>query len=247
MWVLLASFCLMSCVTTQTTKNELTVSSAISLKEALNDIAIYFQKSNPATKASLNFGASGELAGQLNEGAPVDLFISAGQEQMKQLVQNELIDNGSVETIAYNTLVVIATQQGKYQQLEDLRNVQRLSIGNPQTVPAGEYAVDALRKANIYEQLAKEKKLVLAENARQILTYVDGGDVDAGIVYNTDAALSKESKVCYKLEPPFFSKIAYQAGIVKNTAKQTLARDFMRLLKSPDSQELFARRGFLLQ
>jgi molybdate transport system substrate-binding protein len=225
-------------------KQELYVSAAISLKDALTELAGQFEKSHPDSKIRYNFGASGQLAQQVLQGAPADLFVSASTVQIQQLSEKGLVTPDSVRDCAGNSLVLISAKPGRFNSMADLEKIDRLAIGDPKVVPAGAYARQALEKAKLYQALSSGGKLVLAEDARQVLAYVEGGDVDAGLVYNTDALLAEKSKVCFTVPQSYTKPVVYQIAILKNTKQQKLAGQFLDFVTSPESRSAFQRRGF---
>lgn len=231
---------------TATKPNQLLVSAAISLKEALAEISEQFQKEENCT-VTFNYASTGELAAQLRNGAPVDVFISASPELIDQLLQQQIIQPGTVREIAGNKLVMISSSTREFRNPEDLRNAQIVSIGNPQTVPAGTYAAEALRTYKLYDALLDKKKLVFAENARQVLTYVEQGDADAGIVYNTDAKLCSGCKTFFEIAESAAGSVIYKAGIVKGSKAATLAEKFMRQLESPSAKDILKSKGFMIE
>src|SRR5437868_4473710 len=168
----------------------LTVSAAASLKDAFQEIAgIYKQQTG--REVTYNFGASGTLEKQIESGAAVDVFASAGQQQMDELAIMGLLDTGSRKDFARNELVVIVPQNSKLriQTLDDLKNAAtRIAVGNPRTVPAGLYADEVFNYMQVDD--AFRQKLVFAEDVRQVLDYVARGEVDAGLVYRTDAMIA---------------------------------------------------------
>src|SRR5688572_4056612 len=170
---------------------ELTISAAISMKDAVEDLGRRFTQARPGVTLRYNFGSSGELAKQIEAGAPVDVFVSAARRHMDDLEQKRLVDPATRRVFARNVLVVVTPSDSRLDLAgaADLvqPRVRRIVIGNPRTVPAGQYAEESLRALGLWERL--RPKLVLAENARQALEYVARGEVDAGFVYATDAAL----------------------------------------------------------
>src|SRR6266446_9965942 len=167
---------------------EVTLSVAISMKEAVEELGRGFTAARPSVTLRYNFGSSGELQKQIEAGAPVDLFISAAQRQMDELEQKGLLSTASRRVFARNVLTVIkpagsALDISKPADLVDPK-VQRIVIGNPKTVPVGQYAEESLRSLGLWEKV--QPKLVLAENVRQALDYVARGEVEAGFVYTTD-------------------------------------------------------------
>ncbi|MBX9720483.1 MAG: molybdate ABC transporter substrate-binding protein, partial [Candidatus Obscuribacterales bacterium] len=163
-----------------------------------------------------------------------------------QLLAKGLIIESSVSNCAGNQLVVIAGKGQKISQFSDLLKVDRISIGDPKTVPAGMYALEALEKANVYEALRQKQKLVFAENALQAVTYVESGDVDAGIVYNTDALLARESKICFSVPLNYTSAMVYKIAILKSSQNTDSARAFIACVLSDEGRKLFRAKGFVI-
>lgn len=225
---------------------ELTVSAAISLKEAFGEIAAEFQKTRPNDKVIFNFGGSGELAQQIDRGAPVDVFASAALKQMIDLDKKGLILSGTIQPFVRNRLVVIVPKgDAKISSFEQLAKVNRLTIGNPRTVPAGQYASEALTKAGIYEQLNSSQKIVFAENVRQSLTYVEDGNVEAGIVYATDARISQKVTVGFPVPANYSEPVIYPIAVVKDSKQPELARAFVAFVTGPQGQAILQAKGFL--
>jgi len=228
--------------------HEITISAAISLKNAFEDIAMVFQERNAGAKLLFNFGASGDLARQIEAGAPVDVFASAAQKDMDDIDRKGLVASNSRKNFAGNAVVLIkpANSNIPINSLEDLRRreVGKIAIGNPKTVPAGRYAEEALRHFNLWEGL--KEKLVFAENVRQVLDYVARGEVDAGLVYSTDAMVrSKEVKVVMKLPEGSHQPVIYPIGVVKGTKEESLSRAFVDLVLSAEGQKILSQYGFI--
>jgi len=228
--------------------HEMTVSAAISLKNAFEEIAKTFMETHPGTKVVFNFGASGDLARQIEGGAPVDIFASAAQKDMDDIGKKDLIAANSRKNFAKNALVLIkpANSNIPINSLEDLRRgeVGKIAIGNPQTVPAGRYAEEALRHFNLWD--AVKAKLIFAENVRQVLDYVARGEVDAGLVYSTDAMVrAKEAKVVMKLPEGSHQPVVYPIGVIKGTKEESLSREFVDLVVSAEGQQILNKYGFI--
>lgn len=227
----------------------LTVSAAISLKNAFEDISKQFEKSHPGVKVLLNFGASGDLARQIEAGAPVDVFASAALKDLDDLDRQGLIRPGSKINFAANSLVLVIQNRASLpvKSFQDLRDdrVQKISIGNPKTVPAGRYAQEVLTKLLLWEML--KNKLILAENVRQVLDYVARGEVDAGLVYSTDARTrANEIKTISTAPAESHQPILYPIGIIRGTKKETLAAAFIALILSRKGKDILQRHGFLI-
>lgn len=224
---------------------ELLVSAAVSLKESFVQLAREFEKTHQGVKVSLNFGGSGELAQQISRGAPVDVFASAGWKQIKQLEAKTFLLSASIKAFAGNHLVVVVPEGNPdITALEKLSSVKSLAIGNPETVPAGQYAAQALSKARVYEDLSSSHRLVLTENIRQTLAYVESGDVDAGIVYSTDARPSNKVKVTFLVPENYSEPIVYAIAVVKDSKRAALAQEFIRLVCGKSGQDILRTNGF---
>jgi molybdate transport system substrate-binding protein len=226
---------------------ELVLSVAISMKEAVEEVGRRFIEQRPGVTVRYNFGASGELQKQIEAGAPVDVFISAAARQMDELERGGLLLAGSRREFARNVLVAIKPTDealdlpGPSDLLD--RRVRRIAVGNPKTVPAGQYAEESLRAVGVWERL--RPKLVFGENVRQVLDYVSRGEVQVGIVYATDA-LTRAGQV--RLAFPFpddtHRPIVYPAAVVKGSRHPDLARGFVDLLAGREGQMVLRRLGF---
>jgi molybdenum ABC transporter molybdate-binding protein len=222
-----------------------TISAAISLKEAMQQIARQYQ-TQTGTQVKLNFGASGTLAAQIEQGAPVDLMISAGVEQIDALVKAGLADPATRRDIAGNRLVLIvpkdfANPPSKFQDLLDAR-FAHIAIGDPKIVPAGEYAMQTFKSLGIDEKLAP--KLVMGKDVRQVLSYVIRGEAEGGVAYATDAAAADESvKLAAVADESTHRPIVYPAIIIK-AGNQRSAADFLAFLSGSDAQDIFKTHGF---
>jgi molybdate transport system substrate-binding protein len=226
---------------------ELTLSVAISMKEATEELGRSFMQSRPGVTLRYNFGSSGELQKQIEAGAPVDVFVSAAQRQMDELQQKGLIVPATRRVFARNVLTVVKPADSKLDlskpgDLLDPR-VQRIVIGNPRTVPVGQYSEESLRTLGLWERL--QGKLVFAENVRQALDYVSRGEVDAGFVYTTDAALrATRVREAFRPGEDTYRPVVYPAAVVKDSKHPALARAFVELLVSAQGRAVLARLGF---
>jgi molybdate transport system substrate-binding protein len=227
--------------------DELTLSVAISLKDVIEELGRRFAHARPGVALHSNFGASGDLQKQIEAGAPVDVFISAATSQMDQLERRGLVLAASRRAFAKNALTVVTPPDSNVDltRAEDLLDdrVRRIVIGNPRTVPAGQYAEESLRALGLWDRL--QSRLVFAENVRQALDYVARGEVDAGWVYVTDA-LSRRGRVNEAFRPPedTYRPVIYPAAVVKDTKHAALAQAFVALLTSDDGRAALRRFGF---
>ncbi len=223
---------------------EITVSAAVSLRDAFNEIGQQYE-ARTGTHVNFNFGASGALQKQIESGAPVDVFASAGQSQMDALATQGLIVQETRRNFARNTLVLITPADRTLSAFADLSGakVTKLAIGNPKTVPAGQYAEQSLSRLGLWQQI--QPRLILAEDVRQVLDYVARGEVDAGIVYASDVRAAGD-KVRTAAQAPADSHdaILYPLAIVQASTRQEAARAFADSIVSDAGQRLLEKYGF---
>lgn len=225
----------------------LLISAAASLKDVLEEIKPLYQQSQPNVKISYNFGASGALQQQIEQGAPADIFISAAKKQVDALEQKNLLLPGTRTIIAKNRLVLIVPSNvsgvSSFYNLKDAK-VKKIAIGEPRSVPAGQYAQQVLEKLKIWE--AVKPKLVYANNVRQVLASVESGNADAGLVYVTDAKISKNAKVVVAADEKYHSAIIYPLAVVKRSKNPDVAKNFSQFLSSNQAKNIFKKYGFIL-
>ena len=214
---------------------------AASLKEVINELSDNFAKKNPGVKFVKNYGASGALVKQIENGAPADVFISANVEWMDYLKNKKLADVPGIGTFTYNTLVFAGTP-GKASSMQDITKLERIAIGSPKSVPAGEYATEALKKAGIDKQL--EKKLVMAKDVRECLMYAERGEVDGAFVYRTDALQAKQAKILFTVPQELYPRVTYPMSLTVAGAKNKDAAAFFGYLHSDDAKSVLTKYGF---
>lgn len=226
----------------------LLVSAAASLKDALEEIKPVYQKNNPNVNITYNFGASGALQQQIEQGAPADIFISAAKRQVDALEQKGLLLPGTRGILAKNRLVLIvpknATGITSFYNLRDAK-IKRVAMGEPRSVPAGQYADQVLRKLKLLPEI--EPKLVLANNVRQVLAVVESGNADAGLVYATDAKISDKVKVVVAADEKYHSPIIYPLAVVKSSKNPNPAKEFIKFLTTDNqAKNVLKKYGFIL-
>lgn len=226
--------------------DELLVSAAASLTDALNAIGKAYTRVNPHTVVRFNFGSSGALQQQIAQGAPVDVFASASPKEMDALQKDHRIEVGTRVDFASNQLVLIVPLRSSLKRWEDLRlpAVRRVALSNPASVPSGRYAQETLTRRGLWTVV--QGKAVLGENVRQTLAYVSGGDVDAGIVFATDALAERQRVrvVAAAIPGKDHSPILYPAAVITGAPNLPAARQFVMFLQSPTAQNILARYGF---
>jgi molybdate transport system substrate-binding protein len=228
----------------ETTPIEITVSAAASLTDAFKDMAQAFETQRPDIKVTLNFAASGVLLGQLKQGAPVDVLATADERTMDRAASDNLVDGKSRVDFAANSLVVV-TPKGSpapatLQSLADPR-WKRIAMGTAESVPAGEYAREALNAAGL--AVALEPQMIYGGNVRQVLAYVARGEVDAGFVYRTDA-MTQASKVTVAFNVPLPTPVLYPIALVSGSKHAAAARSFVDFVRTGIAQKILARFGF---
>jgi molybdate transport system substrate-binding protein len=221
----------------------LRVSAAASLTDVLHEIAAQYGR-----PVLFNFGASSMLARQIQEGAPADVFISADELKMDQLAQRGLIVRKSRADILSNTLVIVIPSDSalKIESAKDLADpsIRNVAVAEPQSVPAGIYAKEYLRKIKIWDRITY--KLIPTDNVRSALAAVESGNVEAGIVYKTDAMISNAVKIAYEIPRGEGPKIVYPAAVLADSTEKAAAQKFLDYLQSEPARAVFRRFGFLL-
>ncbi|SFI49522.1 molybdate transport system substrate-binding protein [Paenibacillus sp. UNC496MF] len=224
---------------------ELVVSAAASLTDALTELKPAFEAANDGIALTYNFGASGTLQKQIEQGAPADVFLSASDRNMDALLDQGLVDPAREGGLLGNELVVVvpAGTTGA-RTLGDLAGggVKRLAIGIPESVPAGGYAKEALTNAGLWGKL--QPKTVQGKDVRQVLQYVETGNADAGFVYKTDALTSKKAGIAFVVDPGLHAPIRYPGGVLKASKHPAEAAAFYDYLRTRAAADVFAKYGF---
>jgi len=225
---------------------ELLISAAISLKDVMQEFGEEFEKNNINTKIFFNFASSGQLRTQIENGAPVDVFISASTKDMDYLDKKKLIVEKDGKIFAKNKLVLIANNRNKdVYSLSDLKSsaIKKIAIGNPDNVPAGKYAEEALAYFKILSGI--KEKLVFTENVRQVLNYVSKNEVDAGVVFYTDTKIDKNVKIIFTFPSEAHKPIIYPIALVKSLKNSTLAKKFIEFVISAQGKKKLKSYGFV--
>ncbi|MDR2743793.1 MAG: molybdate ABC transporter substrate-binding protein [Desulfovibrio sp.] len=221
---------------------EMTISGAASLTDAFTELKTAFEKKHPGLTANVNFAASNPLLKQMQEGAPVDVFASADQATMDKAVASKVVDPATRKNFALNTLVLITPAGGKKPaNLAGLGKFDRIAVGNPESVPAGRYAREALTAARQWEAL--QAKLIMGESVRQVLDYVARGEVDAGFVYATDA-LKQAGKVDVVLTASGHQPVLYPIAVALTGKNPEMGQAFLDYALSSEGQAILAKYGF---
>lgn len=229
----------------KTKQVRLTISVTASLTDAMKAIAPLYQQQNQAVKIDYNFASSGSLQRQIEQGAPVDIFISAAAKQMDALQAKGLLLADTRKNILRNSIVLIVPKTyaaiSDFQDLTSSR-VQKMSIGEPESVPAGRYAREVLNSLEMYDRA--KGKIVFAKDVRQVLAYVETENVDAGIVYQTDAKISDRVKIVAIAPENSHGPVLYPVAVIKDSKNAEAAKEFVQFLLSDAVGEVFEEYGF---
>ncbi|TKD69262.1 molybdate ABC transporter substrate-binding protein [Pseudalkalibacillus hwajinpoensis] len=230
------------CGTNEAKQTTLTVAAASSLSDAMKELSAKYEEEHPDTDITLNLASSGVLANQIKQGAPIDVFLSASEDHFTELVKDDLIEPELHTNLLSNKLVLITNEPTSVTGWDDLlsNSIGRIAIGTPETVPAGAYAKEALESMKMIDKL--HDQLIFGKDVRQVLTYVETGNADAGIVYKTDYLTS--NKVSLVAEAPLdtYSSITYPAGVVEDGREE--AQSFFTFLQSEQAMTIFKKYGF---
>ena len=227
-------------------QTELVISAAASMQHVLEEIRLLYNQKYPQAKIVLNFGSSGTLQYQIEQGAAVDIFISAAPQQMNRLAEKKLLIGKTRQNLVKNQMVLVVPKDNRaiasFADLAD-RSVDKIALGEPNSVPAGQYAQEILTALNIIDEV--KAKAVYGKDVRQVFNYVATGNIDAGIVYRTDAIDADRVEIVDTAPPSVYSPVVYPAAIVKESKNIQAAEQMLQFLLSDEAQAIFQRNGFL--
>jgi len=225
-------------------RTTLVVSVAASMQDAIAEVEADYKQSHTNIDFSNNLGASNTLAQQIAQGAPVDVFLSAGEKPMDELAAGGTIIASTRRNLLRNSLVLIAPRDSRLQNFQGLagRSVRLIALGDPASVPAGQYGRQSLLSLHLWDKV--NAKLVLGKDVRQVLTYVETGNADAGLVYATDALNSSNVRVVATVPDSAHDPIVYPAAVVKGSRGEQAGRQFIDYLTGPAAQAIFLKHGF---
>jgi molybdate transport system substrate-binding protein len=245
--LLLAVFFVLFLAQTPASADEILVSAAASLTDVLKEIATGYQTKSKNT-LKFNFGPSSGLARQIEEGAPADMFFSADLPQMDALQKKGLMEPGTQKNLLSNQLVIVVPADSKVgiSSPKDLLkpDVKKIALAEPSSVPVGVYSSKYLMEEDLWDQV--KPKVVPVQDVRATLASVQSGNVEAGFVYKTDAAIAKKVKVVYEVPVGKGPKITYPVAIVKESKQKTAARDFLNYLSTVPAKDTFKKYGFVV-
>lgn len=227
----------------------LTISAAASLKDSLEELRELYVSHNENITITYNFGSSGTLQKQIQEGAEADIFISAAFKQMDTLKRENLIEDENLLTLLSNSVVLVVPNDSKIlmSDFKDLMNesVEKIALGEPSSVPAGQYAEEVFSNIGILDGV--KAKAVYAKDVKEVLTWVESGNVDAGIVYGSDAKASDKVKVIATATEESHSPVEYLAAVIATSKNKEEANKFLEFLCSDKAKEFFEKDGFIFK
>ena len=236
---------LVACQSNNSGKTTITLSVAASLKEAMEDIQREFEAENPDIKLQINLGASGALAKQIEQGAPVDIFFSAGIKQMEDLKASNHVSGENIKNILENKLVLITSKENDIvTSFENLTSdeIEKLAVGESESVPVGQYTMEVLDNLNLVDRLAD--KFVYAKDVREVLTWVETRNADAGIVYETDAKISSGVKIVEVAKEGLHKPVIYPIAAISASENLEEAQKLIEYIQEEKSEAIFERYGF---
>ncbi len=232
---------------TPKSKVTLTVSAAASLKDAMDELKDIYAEETPDVNVTCTYASSGSLQKQIENGAGVDVFLSAANKQMDALEDKELLEDGTRKTLLGNDLVLVIPEDSSLvSSFEDLTKdtVKQIALGEPGTVPAGQYAEETFTKMNILDKI--KTKAVYGKDVKEVLTWVETGNVDAGVVYLSDAITSQKVKQVAKAPEDSHKPIVYPASVIKASKHKEEAKAFLEFLSGAKAKSVFEKYGFKL-
>lgn len=229
-----------------TNTTELILSAAASMQDVLKEIEQLYITKHPQAKITFNFGSSGSLQRQIEQGAPVDIFISAAPQQMNDLADKELLLDETRQDLVKNQMVLVTPKDNSsINNFDDLtaNAIARIALGEPNSVPAGKYAREILIELNLIDGI--EPKTVYGKDVRQVLNYVATGNIEAGIVYRTDTTNTDKVKVVATAPEKIHSPAIYPIAVVRDTNHPQAAKQMLQFLFTPEAQAIFKQHGFM--
>lgn len=228
-------------------KTEIIISAAASLTDVGEELKAKFNELNPEITVTYNFGSSGKLSQQIQQGAPADIFMSASKKDMDFLSENKLIDEDSRFDFASNKIVVI-TEKSKELEMNSLEEIATIEannivIGDIEATPLGRYGKEALENVGVWEAI--ESKMVFASTVNQVLTHVEEGNGELGIAFNTDALRAENVKIIHDVDPSLHSPVIYPAAAISSSKNLEAAKLYLDFVASEDGKKILEAHGFI--
>lgn len=221
------------------------IAAAASMQYSLEELNPMFKEQYPWITVESTYDSSGKLQTQIEEGMEAEVFLSAAMKQMNDLKDQDLIDaDSAIELLENKVVLITSTEETNVTSFDDILNADKIAIGDPESVPAGQYAKEVLENLGIYGEV--EEKASLGTNVTEVLNWVAEGSADAGIVYATDAASTDNVTVIAEApEGTLENPVIYPIGIISNSSKKETAKLYIDFLRSEEAAAVFEKYGFL--
>lgn len=231
---------------TEAEKVEVLISAAASLTEALTEVKSLYEEKNEGVTLTFHFGSSGKLATQIGQGAPSDVFLSASKKDMDSMQEQGLIVEDSRVDLAGNALVLITNADSTLDvtSFEDIDSskIKHIAVGEPESVPVGRYTKEVFEYLGLWKPL--KNRIVLSSDVRQVLTHVEMGNADLGMVYASDAFISDKVKVLSEANPDWHTPIVYPGAVLTDSKHQDASQAFLTYLTNAAAKEIMQKYGF---
>ncbi len=223
-------------------ETNITVAAAASLSDVMKEVNELYEDEHPNTEITLNLASSGVLANQIKQGAPIDVYLSASESHFHEVEEKDLIDPDHYTNLLRNKLVLIKSKAAELNNFDHLRsnNIDRIAIGTPETVPAGAYAKESLQSLKLWDKL--QDKFIFGKDVRQVLTYVETGNAEAGLVYETDYEMSNNVSLVSDAPENTYTPIIYPAGVLNGANSEAVK--YFAFLQSKEALSVFEKYGF---
>jgi molybdate transport system substrate-binding protein len=246
MGIFLLGTILIGCGKKENPPEEILVGAAASLQNVMEELQGIYKEENPDAAVTFSFASSGSLEQQIREGAPIDVFFSAASKQMDALAEDDLITEDTRVDLLENQIVLIVPLNSNLavSGFEDILGASMIALGNPESVPVGQYSQEIFEYLGIWDEVYA--KSTLGKDVTEVLAWVSSGNVDAGVVYATDAKSSSEVEVAAIAPEGSHNKVIYPAAVIKGSKKEKAAKDFIRFLGTDKAEEVFVKYGFIV-
>ncbi len=228
---------------------DIIIGAGVGLKDVLNELSASYSVKTPGVAITKSYLASGALAKQMDNGLKVDIVFVANIDWIEYLKIKKQVDVSTVDAFAYNTLVFVGlprhVDKGSIQGMQDIVRLNKIAVGSPKIVPAGDYAMHAIRKVGIEKAL--DKKLVMARDVRDCLMYADRGEVDGAFVYRTDAMMAQNAKILFSVPTDLYPRVVYMMAVTTTGAKRDETMSLYNFLKSTEAKKVLKKHGFEVQ
>ncbi|MBO3443569.1 molybdate ABC transporter substrate-binding protein [Clostridium sp. CCUG 7971] len=244
LYFILPVFLLVVGCQSKNTVEEINISAAASLKEVMGEIKTEYESKNKNINLTINYGSSGSLKQQIEQGAPCDIFISAGQSQVDDLDKGGFLVSDTVKEFTRNKLALIAPKDGTLGKIDDLTTdkIKHIGVGYPDSVPAGKYADEVLNSLNLKEKI--KDKLTFGKDVKEVLAWTSSGNADAGFVYISDTVNNDSVKVIEIIDEKNHSPIIYPIAITKSSKRYEQSKKLEKFLLSEDVKKILNKYGY---